>query len=1018
MAEKEYKNIRIISNFQNNNIKIDKTLLEDELRCPICKIYYDSNIHIPFVISCGHTFCKQCIFNNSNNKCPLDSNINTFKLYIRNIQLEEIVNKILINNKDFQNQQKMIYIKPDMKNKKKSLNDIGEEKIKTDIREKTNRTRGKSINQRVKKNNYYEINSPESGNKNYNKKFINKHFKSPNVNKIKNGNKFDNIIDDGLIVYNKKDNLISYKLNEENENKLNFIEDNFKFEDEKEDDILINETIGTIPIYEEKSSINSIREDFNDLLTKNEIYKKRIINNNININSNERNYIKYNFVSPIKQRIKKDKEAKDINENFFNEKNQKIILFEETDFPTQKPLRLSNYNISNHPCNEENRQLTEANIINNVKKIDNTKTEKKTKDKNYHNFFTSSINQPFNPNIRNSNKVNNDTNNKNIKTIFDYIKSINKLSSNNNTNTLHKNLSKNKDDFFEDYSNNMINKRLLRVNSNDINDKENGSNIININNYNNNLRKSLQETNLLNEDFNLVDNRLPNSPGHWQKYIKVKASSRIPKKNENINNNENIDNDTYIKNISPKTNKKLKQIKVKKDSINNINIYSDKNNNNSNNSNNSSSLYNKKKIFNKNSENINNSELNLEIDIDKINDKEEKENNEYNIKQTIIKDNKIISNINNINITISPKKINRKLNEDKILKQKLDFTKTINNRSSSKMIDNINEKEINNIIRVGEFLSKNKIEQSRSLSSNKNRPSTYKNDTHKNNNLISKLKEQYNSLNFQNLSQSSKRKYDNFFQNSLNSKIILDLINSSKASESLISVRFLQNKNLFIGELEPNFQNPIKGIMISSSLDYYEGSFINGKKEGKGKLIYNNGTEYIGTFKNNKQDGYGQLTQENGEIYQGEWKEGRIHGNGTRFHKNGDKYIGNYIDNVRSGYGIYIFSNGNIYEGNWVKGKANGKGIFKYNNGNIYEGDFKDNLISGKGKLTLKNGDIYEGMFVNGTIHGEGSYTNNRGEKYTGYFKKGKKDGKGKLEDKNGNLIMEGTWNMNEFLYK
>ena len=45
----------------------------------------------------------------------------------------------------------MIYIKPDMKNKKKSLNDINEEKIKTDIRQKTNRTRGKSINQRVKK---------------------------------------------------------------------------------------------------------------------------------------------------------------------------------------------------------------------------------------------------------------------------------------------------------------------------------------------------------------------------------------------------------------------------------------------------------------------------------------------------------------------------------------------------------------------------------------------------------------------------------------------------------------------------------------------------------------------------------------------------------------------------------------------------------------------------------------------------------------------------------------------------
>ena len=41
----------------------------------------------------------------------------------------------------------------------------------------------------------------------------------------------------------------------------------------------VTETIGTIPIFEEKSLTNSIQEDFNDLLNKNEIYKKRIINN-------------------------------------------------------------------------------------------------------------------------------------------------------------------------------------------------------------------------------------------------------------------------------------------------------------------------------------------------------------------------------------------------------------------------------------------------------------------------------------------------------------------------------------------------------------------------------------------------------------------------------------------------------------------------------------------------------------------------------------------------------------------
>ena len=143
MNQKEYKNIRINSDLSNNNeniIKIDKILLEEELRCPICKILYDSNNHIPFVISCGHTFCKQCVFNNSNNKCPIDSIINSFKLYIRNIQVETIINKILISNKEPQNQQKLIYIKPDMKNNIKIFNNNNQDENiiidKKDIKEK------------------------------------------------------------------------------------------------------------------------------------------------------------------------------------------------------------------------------------------------------------------------------------------------------------------------------------------------------------------------------------------------------------------------------------------------------------------------------------------------------------------------------------------------------------------------------------------------------------------------------------------------------------------------------------------------------------------------------------------------------------------------------------------------------------------------------------------------------------------------------------------------------------------
>ena len=566
MNQKENKNILVIPDSQknSNNIKIDKILLEEELRCPICKILYDSNNHIPFVISCGHTFCKQCIFNNSNNKCPIDSNIDSFKLYIRNIQIENIVNKILISNKELQNQQNMLYIKPDMKNNNKLLsNNNLEENIIIDNKEKTNRIRGKSINQRVKKNDF-KINSPESGLKNYNKKMTNKNFKSPNVNVLKKVNKLNEII--------------NYNINDENDNKLNFIEDNFKFEDEKIDDMQITETIGTIPIYEEKSFTNSIREDFNDLLSKNEIYKKRIINNR---NTNN------NFISPIKRKANLDN-----NENFFNEQNENIILFEDKDFLTQKPLRLSHYNLKYQQNSNENRQMTEINQVNNIKPLnDNNKTEKKKENKKYQKFYTSSINKPFNNSNRN-NQNNNDANNKNIKTIFDYIKSINKLSSNSNANTSNKNNNKNKEDFFENTSSNNINKG--------INDNK-GANIININNYNNNLRISLQEKHLGENDFNLLKNNLINSPINCQKYIKVRASSKIPKKKETIKNNENlINNENDVEEDSLKNNKKLKQIRVKKESsnnINNTNLYSDNNKTNSNNnSNNSSLLYNRKKI--------------------------------------------------------------------------------------------------------------------------------------------------------------------------------------------------------------------------------------------------------------------------------------------------------------------------------------------------------------------------------------------------------------------------------------
>ena len=57
----------------------DKAFIEDLIKCDLCNTIFDSNIHYPLMVKCGHTFCKRCIYLKSNNpdktinkSCPFD----------------------------------------------------------------------------------------------------------------------------------------------------------------------------------------------------------------------------------------------------------------------------------------------------------------------------------------------------------------------------------------------------------------------------------------------------------------------------------------------------------------------------------------------------------------------------------------------------------------------------------------------------------------------------------------------------------------------------------------------------------------------------------------------------------------------------------------------------------------------------------------------------------------------------------------------------------------------------------
>ena len=128
----------------------------------------------------------------------------------------------------------------------------------------------------------------------------------------------------------------------------------------------------------------------------------------------------------------------------------------------------------------------------------------------------------------------------------------------------------------------------------------------------------------------------------------------------------------------------------------------------------------------------------------------------------------------------------------------------------------------------------------------------------------------------------------------------------------------------------------------SNQKEKYEGQTINGKKEGKGIYIYQNGCKYEGYFKNDKKEGNGIFYYANGDRYKGNFHEGNFHGNGVFYFNNGDRYEGEFNKNKYSGKGKYFYHNGDRFEGQWLNDKKHGQGIYIYLNGDKITGNYLD----------------------------------------------------------------------------
>ena len=930
----------------NKNNYIEKSFLEELLKCEICGNIFDLNNHIPIVIKCGHTFCKQCILNiNNNNKhsqknysCPLDNMVNAFNLEycVINLRIELLIRKIF-NSENNKNQKKIVYSKPDIK------------KVNQNI-----------LNSENKKNGEYGYKKFES--------IERSEQKADDIN----------------------DNLNTPQIEDE----INMNNKLLLFEDEKIKGAMINETIDTIPLYDEKSFENvSFKEDVNELFekkisnktpiltenTRKELNKNKYITNNVKNNNRKKN-------SNNEDKINSNKIIKPISKLIPNlsltpNKNKELRTSEE---PTEENYNYTDrYNYKNDYIKkqillENNNKIKNSNKISEINKI--LKISKKGKDNddiiilNKKEEEKSNKGSYINPQNYPSKKI----------ILFSSV------NNNNNTNTSKENL---------EYNYNKLN----TIQNLETDEKRIKTNFVLNKNANILSTQILKNTNNTIEAKNIDYEQL------------IKSTNKRPKKiGRNYNDNEkeaftknrtfnckNEENNSLL-DLLDNSNKENKNNDLNK----NIKILNKSNNNSSSYSNsNSNSVYNKKKVRNENS----------------LNKKEDTfENSEYHKLSTTNSKSQNLLSIENL------KKMD--LNKETLRNNDIKLRPTIDSRNNNFVSNStlvLKKQKNSNIIFSSKHYNKNRKsdinlnEQKENLELNTDEVNIRRaNSFITNNKAMNKkrhIDEKKNSLEDE-LNKLIKSNRNIKIENSDN--IIKNIFEDKNYENDIdeIKIKLFENNDIFIGIMDSDNIYPKKGVLYTHNGDYYNGEFSKGKKNGHGSIIYTNGTKYEGTFKNDFHDGYGKLIQSNGEIYEGEWKKGKINGKGMRIHSNGNKYIGHYINNVRNGNGHLIFINGESYNGNFINGKANGIGIFKFKNGNIYEGEFKDNLIMGKGTLTMQNGDKYIGIFKNGLINGKGTYINNNGEKYIGNFQSNKKNGYGKLYDKNGTLIKEGIWENGIFI--
>lgn len=195
--------------------------------------------------------------------------------------------------------------------------------------------------------------------------------------------------------------------------------------------------------------------------------------------------------------------------------------------------------------------------------------------------------------------------------------------------------------------------------------------------------------------------------------------------------------------------------------------------------------------------------------------------------------------------------------------------------------------------------------------------------------------------------------------------------------------------------------------------DLFEGYFLNGKKNGRGKYTWANGNVYDGNWVDGKCTGKGRISWSSGASFDGEWKDNQM-SEGKYSYADGSVYEGSFKNGKRDGYGKRIYTSGDKYEGRWQSGSRNGKGVYTWADGDVYDGEWKDDKRCGVGRMVmygkagpdaLNAGEVfikysYDGEWLDNREHGHGICREGKGtvagmdKVYEGEWVNGKKCGR------------------------